>query len=274
MIDRSSAGSRSEGGLPSNTIVVSCAGGGYLGGALEDTVFARNGVTARQRIESQAGGLHIVEGPHFSLFVQGHLYCFGCDSLDLDQNLSILLERLERGDDLAAALRSVAGGLYGIFVLDHRRRTLAVTVDWQGFWPLYYRADRGAVHFSNDQFSLGAIAALSEAALHEYLKYGYLPFSESLFDSVHRIGPGETITVGLSEHTETCSRDVGRVPLRPLSERYRSTEEASTELVAAFDSYFARFDGRRWAVGLSGGYDSRLIAAYLADREVSLEAIS
>jgi hypothetical protein len=252
MIDRSSAGSRSEGGLPSNTIVVSCAGGGYLGGALEDTVFARNGVTARQRIESQAGGLHIVEGPHFSLFVQGHLYCFGCDSLDLDQNLSILLERLERGDDL----------------------TLAVTVDWQGFWPLYYRADRGAVHFSNDQFSLGAIAALSEAALHEYLKYGYLPFSESLFDSVHRIGPGETITVGLSEHTETCSRDVGRVPLRPLSERYRSTEEASTELVAAFDSYFARFDGRRWAVGLSGGYDSRLIAAYLADREVSLEAIS
>jgi hypothetical protein len=212
----------------------------------------------------------VFENENYTLFLRGHFYCKAAQSLDPRENLRLLLGELGNWSSLAGALSTVAGGMFALFVIDHQRGLLQATSDRLGYAPVYYRQGPGGVEFSNNQFAFQDSAAISDVAVCEFLKYGHLPFSDSLFETVRRIRPGQILTVTLrpSVRLEVESR-----PYRsylPPEERVQHPGEGAERLAAAFDKYFSRLGAGRGVIGLSGGYDSRLIAAYTAGFDVSL----
>jgi len=210
-----------------------------------------------------------VEDDHYSLLLRGHLYCNQARSLDPQENLRLLLVELHEKGSLATALSRVAGGMFALFALDHRRGIVEATVDRLGCMPVYYQVRNDQISLSNNQFTFQGLSPLSETAVCEYLKYGHLPFSESLFETVRRIQPGQTLRIWLNPamRLEVISR-LYRGYLPP-AERIQDLNEGAKEFAKAFDVYFSRLGSGRGLMGLSGGYDSRLMAAFAAALDIS-----
>ncbi len=199
------------------------------------------------------------------MLLRGHLYFRAARSFAPRENLALLLAALRERSSLAEALDGVAGGMFGLVAIDRARQTISAAVDRLGCMPLYYREAKDGLFFSPNSsafFEQGAL--LSEAAVVEYLKYGYLPFADSMFESVHRVRPGETLTAALGPRPSLTSMRRPPRPYLPPAERVQSPDEGAARLIVALDGYFARLGAGRGVSGLSGGYDSRLIAAYAA----------
>ena len=227
-------------------------------------------VSVQQRPLSRAGELQIVENENYTLLLRGHVYCEAAGSLEPAENLKLLLKVINERSTLVEGLSIVAGGMFTLFVVDHRRSLLHVTTDRLGFMPCYYRRGANEVAFTNNQFLFQRDAALSEVAVCEYLKYGHLPFTPSLFESVGRILPGQIVTVTQRPELRVNVETRQHRTFLPLAERIQNPAEGAEVLAAAFDKYFSRLGTERGTAGLSGGYDSRVIAAYTAERDVSL----
>ena len=224
------------------------------------------GFAIRQNPISDGGRLQVLENEQYTLLLRGHFYCEAAHSLEANENLGLLLEEIRIRGSFAKALATITGGIYSLFAIDRQRGSLQVTVDRTASMPLYFRNQRGGVEFSNNQFVFQEEP--SELAVCEFLKYGYLPISESLFEGVHRLGPGEIVSWKPGFQT---TRNRVHSPCHeylPPDRRTQNPAEAAERLAAAFDRYFARLGSGRGISGLSGGYDSRLIAAYCAEKNV------
>jgi asparagine synthetase B (glutamine-hydrolysing) len=186
-------------------------------------------------------------------------------------NLVELMERLEGGQLLRDASDEIAGGLYALFVYDHKRRCLQVAVDFLGCMPVYYRAGPRDVCLSNSQIPFDGLEDPCEAAVVEYLKYGHLPFSDSIFSGVKRVNPGELLTVSTDGEPRLTVEQRPYYRYIPVADRCRDLSSAVDRLVPVLDRYFARLSNHdQLAAGLSGGYDSRLVAAHLRSHRLQL----
>jgi hypothetical protein len=253
-----------------NSFLVHC---GHVGEAQDqdEDLFRRYGsITVRLRPESPAGGLHLVENEHYSLLMRGHFYCENAKSLDPSENLKLLLGAIAEQPTLHSALSTVAGGMFALFIVDHRRGLLHATTDRLGYSPVFYQEGVSGVEFSNNQFAFQKSTTLSDVAVCEYLKYGHLPFTDSLFDGVRRIHPGQIATVTLLPEPQLEIEARRYRAYLPTAERIQNPEEGAERLAEAFDCFFSRIGSDPGVAGLSGGYDSRVAAAYMAPRGISL----
>lgn len=256
--------------LPDNTILLRC-GTKRIDRRREGALLRKyDGIEVYQQVESELGGFTVVEDDRYTLLLRGHLYCEGCNSIDPDESLRFLLAQVHRRETLDVDRAKVAGGIFALFLIDHRDQTLQVRVDRLGCMPIYYQVMDQDIAFSNNQFIFQTGASVSDGAVCEFLKYGYLPFSDSLFESVHRVLPGQLITVSFGSEPRLSSEQKLYRQYLPPRDRIQSADEAAELLAKALDSYFARFRDGRYVAGLSGGYDSRLICAYLQDFDLSL----
>ena len=258
--------------LPPHTILFLCGeNDGRFGKNLPDVIRCYENITIRYRVESSAHGLNIIEDDRFALFLLGHLYFTGSSSIEPEPNLRYLLEALHRCSSFEEAMIELAGGLFSLFVVDRSKQTLQVSLDRLGCAPVYYREDDSEVKVSNNQFLFQRNGNLSEAAVGEFIKYGYLPFSESLFKSVRRVSPGEVLNISLAPSSAVMPPHRRRHrKYLPLPQRSQRVEETAILLSDTLDRYFARLPNGPYLAGLSGGYDSRLIAAYLKTGELRL----
>ncbi|MWG34248.1 asparagine synthase C-terminal domain-containing protein [Halomarina oriensis] len=167
---------------------------------------------------------------------------------------------VERLDGFYAVVRVVDGTVYA--ATDHVRSV-----------PLFYAPDLGLVSDSarllRERLGTPAVDGVAEA---EYLTATYVTGDETLYRGIRTLRAGELLELDTTTPVEATGRvrtehhwtySPGAAPDAPeatTGERLATLDDA---MVTAFERCLAVADGRPIAVPLSGGYDSRLVAAML-----------
>lgn len=205
------------------------------------------------------------KGEKYDIFIDGNLYLKETNSIDTESNLQDLFDLVET-KALNDALKQIGGGLYNIFIVDKINQKIIIYSDFLGAYPIFYLQNNNKILISGNQFAISEETVPDEISMHEFLKYGYLPFSDSLFMHIKKKNPWEEIELDLASLTVNVK--VVQLPVyTPLHQRNRDINTTVSKLYNSLSSFFSRLQTEAPIVGLSGGYDSRLIASFLKSAE-------
>lgn len=157
-------------------------------------------------------------------------------------------------------------GMFAFAIWDAKRRVLFAARDRLGIKPFYYLDTGEFVLFASEIKALlahpGVRAEFNRSALPEYLAFGYLAGSETMFAGIRKLPPGHTLEVHESGRMDVQPYwDVprgGEPDHRPRSyfaQTYQELLEQSVESHLMSDVPLGVF--------LSGGVDSSLVAALM-----------
>lgn len=207
-------------------------------------------------MEVHVGGAHWTQsGP---AYVSGSAFLDG-DLLD-ERALADRVAATEDADELARLLSRANG----FFSLIHRRDdAISLAVDHVRSWPLFY-AVTDDVYVSDSAewvHETGARRGFDPVAGTEYLCTGFVPGRATLSRDVSQVRAGEIVTLAGDGASVSRDRyfnhrpDESSTPVDP-----EAFEAVLREAVGRLIEYA---DGRTVLLGLSDGYDSRLIALLL-----------
>src|SRR5215831_12785040 len=169
----------------------------------------------------------------------------------------------EYGSDCVKHLR----GMFAFVIWDRRKRVLLAVRDRLGIKPFYYRWDGSSFLFGSEIKTilnyLGIAPEFDRAYLAEYLAFGYITGSETMYGGIRKLMPGHTLE--LSERGEL------------KMSRYWDLAVPVDEIPRGRDYYVRKYrEMLESAVGshlmsdvplgvfLSGGLDSSAVAALTA----------
>jgi asparagine synthase (glutamine-hydrolysing) len=165
------------------------------------------------------------------------------------------------GDDVLNRLN----GMFGLAIWDSRRSRLVVARDPFGIKLIYYRYDRGTLHFGSEiravRAALPGKAEIDPTALNLFLRYRFTPSPLTIFKGVHKLAPGCKLTV----ESGTCKLSrwyqFKPTPFSPA----KTSREAKEELLDLYKRAIRRQLISDVPVGLllSGGIDSGLLLALM-----------
>src|SRR6266849_7555154 len=99
----------------------------------------------------------------------------------------------EYGRDCVKHLR----GMFAFAIWDRRRRKLFVARDRLGIKPFYYRYDGGQFLFGSEIKAIlvypGVRDEFDRSTLAEYLAFGYIAGSETMYTGIQKLPPGNTL---------------------------------------------------------------------------------
>jgi asparagine synthase (glutamine-hydrolysing) len=157
-----------------------------------------------------------------------------------------------------------------VFALWHRpSQTLYLVRDRIGIKPLYWTRLSNGIAFASELKALRALPALQpfldKGALAAYVRYGYVPAPQSIYQDIHKLEPGTILTFrapdSLSQKTYWSLQEVARQP--------QHTFASDNEAVSDLDKLLTDAIGRRLLADvplgafLSGGVDSSLVVALM-----------
>ncbi|PJE01553.1 MAG: hypothetical protein CK427_10405 [Leptospira sp.] len=201
------------------------------------------------------------EDENFRIDAFGHFYFSNSKNIYPYSDSNHLLKDLSISNPIEF-LNSIAGGLYSIWILDKKNNKLYASTENFGATALYWKATETSILLSNNQFALNSECNFDEMSSFEFLIYGYLPLSDSLFALTKRLQPNKLIMIDLKTIKLMLVDKKSFAYLAPKN-RYSNQDEILEKMQKAFQEYFERIMNLDSFFGLSGGYDSRLIAAYL-----------
>ncbi|WP_374692418.1 asparagine synthase (glutamine-hydrolyzing) [Accumulibacter sp.] len=163
-------------------------------------------------------------------------------------------------------------GMFAFALWDSRERCLWLVRDRIGKKPLYFGRTHRWVAFASELKAFWAIPGfspkVSEGAMAEYLRYGYVADQHSIFDGITKVLPGEIVRL-------TAGRDTARsrywslldVAKSGLSQRINDETEAEEALLATLrDATQSRMMADvPLGAFLSGGIDSGLVASLMQE---------
>lgn len=206
---------------------------------------------------------------HLILICIGHMYARKSATFSIQESLRIL-SNVYKTSGMDAMQDAIGGGIYSMIIVDKERNMIFATTDMLSCMPLFFRKLPDTFQMGMNQFDLASGSEADSLACLEYLDYGYLPFHKSLFTEIGRLGPGQIVTLDLLRPGEfQISKEIFPSYL-PLDQRISDEGEACNVLDVLFTKFFSRIGNEQVASGLSGGYDSRLIAAYCRNRRIQL----
>src|SRR2546422_4407044 len=158
-------------------------------------------------------------------------------------------------------------GMFAFALWDERLRTLLLARDYAGMKPLYYMFDDSdAFWFASEIKALLPIQSNPSPnleALSDFLQLGYVPDRKTMFRDIYKLGPGQTLKV-TSKNQQLSSYHKFHPDLGP------TLDDGAYELKLRFELNRAADD---WLMSdvpvgcfLSGGLDSSLVAALVANR--------
>jgi asparagine synthase (glutamine-hydrolysing) len=166
----------------------------------------------------------------------------------------------EYGKDCVQHLR----GMFAFAIWDRSKRCLFIVRDRLGIKPLYYRFDGNTLLFGSEIKTIlaypGVKREFNQSTLGEYLAFGYVTGSESMYAGIRKLLPGQMLT--LEEHGEIAitpywdldiKADDGSQPREYYVDQYREQLEACVSSHLMSDVPLGVF--------LSGGLDSSAVAA-------------
>jgi asparagine synthase (glutamine-hydrolysing) len=113
-------------------------------------------------------------------------------------------------------------GMFAFALWDRRERTLTLGRDRLGEKPLYYGWNAGMFYFASDLRAMKAHPSfrpeIAQGALADYLRYGYIPAPQSIYQGIYKLLPGSTLTL-TAQSTEVSDL--------PAPQRYWSLAEVA-----------------------------------------------
>ncbi|MBB6479252.1 asparagine synthase-related protein [Spirochaeta isovalerica] len=199
----------------------------------------------------------------------GHLYSINAKSFSINESLE-LLAKIYKSDDLDTLNSAIGGGIFTLLIIDKLLNKIIALTDFLACMPLFHQEINNGYLLGTNQFDFPESDNPSLIACGEYLSYGYLPFHESLFAKVHRIGPGQIIKINCADSGIVIVSEKKYPKYPPQEKRIANEDEAIMQLDTLLSKFFSRLGNEPIAAGLSGGYDSRLIAAYCRKKAIHL----
>ncbi|OUI97287.1 asparagine synthase [Acetobacter indonesiensis] len=215
--------------------IIDLAGGDQPLSAGSGTLIANGEIYNDPQIRQQIGASHFKTGSD-------------CESPLL------LWER--NGADYANGLR----GMYAIALYDSAQEELLLSRDPFGIKPLYLTEFEGGVAFASEPGVLLAAGlaprTLRPAARDELLQLQFTTGRETIFSTIHRVMPGETIRVGQGHILDRSIRPA--LPTPAPHSMFQNEDEALTALDAALMNSVQAHERSDVPFGLflSGGIDS------------------
>ena len=162
-------------------------------------------------------------------------------------------------------------GMFAIAIWDSRRRELFLARDRLGVKPLYYTQPAGGFLFGSEIKALLAhpavTADLDEEAFFHYLTFIATPAPLTMFANIHKLAPGERMTVRAdgTKHSDvfwspmspSAAAEVAQMSEDEMQERLLSLLRGSIEKRMMSDVPFGVF--------LSGGVDSSTNVALMSE---------
>lgn len=162
-------------------------------------------------------------------------------------------------------------GMFAAAIWDTRRRTLILARDRVGKKPLYYARTNGSLAFASEIPALLELLPerppLNRAAIADYLRLGFVPHPETIYEGVCALPPGTTLRYEPGAEPE----------IQPYWSPPPATPDAPSRFTGTRADALAQLDAHlRDAVALrlrsdvpvglflSGGVDSGLVAAHAA----------
>ena len=168
----------------------------------------------------------------------------------------------EAGRDAFRSLR----GMFAAAIWDNPRQTLILARDRAGKKPLYYARVENGLAFASEITALLDLLpikpALNHAAIADYLRLGFVPHPETIYEGVFALPPGTTL-----RYTPGGEPDIAPYWTPPTPEPFPgSRDDALSELDARLRQSVELRLRSDVPVGLflSGGIDSGLIGTYAA----------
>jgi asparagine synthase (glutamine-hydrolysing) len=173
------------------------------------------------------------------------------------------------GDELFRRLQ----GMYAIGIFDRRSGALWLARDMFGIKPLYIARQGDEIRFASEIKALGegTDRAIDENYLLDLLSIGYPLGSSSLFSGIEHVPPGEVWQLTVDAQQRLC---VNRQAVKPLHGRRRGSAPTSGEIRDCLGSSVAAhlLADVPVAISLSGGLDSSIITALVAEQGATLQA--
>ncbi|OGX68553.1 MAG: asparagine synthase (glutamine-hydrolyzing), partial [Paenibacillus sp. RIFOXYA1_FULL_44_5] len=159
-------------------------------------------------------------------------------------------------------------GMFGFVIWDRRKKLLFGARDHFGIKPFYYYADGKQFLFASEIKSILAVdgfkRAIQTESLMQYLTFQYVPEPLTMFQGIHKLPPGHTITVDMQGHIQIERYwDPMFEPVnRPMSDYVEELREKLKDSVI----HHMQSDVERGCF-LSSGIDSTAIAAHMRQIE-------
>ncbi|MFK7964998.1 MAG: XrtA/PEP-CTERM system amidotransferase [Burkholderiaceae bacterium] len=192
------------------------------------------------------------------LVAQGHLFSTHSDS-------EVIVHAWEQwGKDCVKRFR----GMFAFALWDRNTRTFFMARDRLGVKPLYYSLLKdNRLIFASELKGIKQRAdfegSVDPYAIEDYFAFGYVPDPKTIYSNVHKLPPGQTLTLQVGEktpHLETYwDVDFG-------TKSTSSFSEATDQLIALLDEAVSMRMISEVPLGafLSGGVDSGGVVALMA----------
>jgi asparagine synthase (glutamine-hydrolysing) len=162
------------------------------------------------------------------------------------------------------------GGMFAFALYDPTRRRVLLARDRAGEKPLFFRVTPDEFTFASEAKALLADPScprrVRAQSLNEYLAYGYVTGSHTMFADLHRILPGGRAVVDVDAGTVTHDR-YWQLPKSAVTSASATPDELVDELHGLLKAAVQRQLVADVPVGilLSGGVDSSLVTAIAAE---------
>lgn len=178
----------------------------------------------------------------------------------------ILNQYLQDGPDCVRRFN----GMFALAIWDADRHSLFLARDRLGVKPLYYYWDGVHFLFASEIKAIlaGGYASrrLNTRALWDYLTFRYIPQPETIWENIHKLLPGHTLTLS-EKSSEPCITRYWDIPYNDSTTRMSETECFEEFGRLFLDSVRLRLiSDVPVGILLSGGLDSSAVAAAVAEQ--------
>lgn len=160
-------------------------------------------------------------------------------------------------------------GMFSFVIYDRIKQKIIAFRDRAGVKPFYYYSKNDLFLFASEIKAFhqhpGFEKEINENVLNTYLKHGYIPEPDSIFQNTYKLSPGHTLTYNLKNKDFCIEKYWDVIDHYNLPKLNISEAEAIAQLDEILKSAFNYRMVSDVPVGvfLSGGYDSSLVTAIL-----------
>jgi len=207
----------------------------------------------------------------------------GCRFVSNSDTEVILHAYGEWGMDCLSRFR----GMWAFAMWDAQEQRLMLCRDRVGVKPLYWYSQDRVLLFSSELKAFhqhpGFVKELDKTSLSDFFKYGYIPAPHSIFKNVRKLEAGHLLTIdrqlSITDIKYWDAYDQYQRGLAPQREGFwdgRSDDDIQSELERTLRESFKLRMVADVPVGvfLSGGIDSSLVTALLADEGFKLKTFT
>lgn len=247
----------------------------------DEGYFSDNGIglgIRRLSIIDVRGGHQPISSEDENLWIVGNGEIYNFSSLR--EELVKRGHRFSTGSDIEVALHlfeqeglsgvSRLNGMFALALWDKRRSQLSLIRDRLGIKPLYYYWDGKQLLFSSEikaLFASGLVPKkINRTAVWDYLTLRFIPQPTSIWQNVHKLLPGHTLTIS-AENPRPSIKSYWEIPHAPVPANGKSLhhydQEFSDLFLEAVHSHLV--SDVPVGVFLSGGLDSSALAAAIKE---------